>query len=103
MNPNSDLSQMFINNLILYSITDAEKQKAILNGSNPALKFIVGLIHPSRYLAIREILSEKMVPKNQMRDRMGLELGGKRHSKFKRKSKKINRKKSRRRHRRRDA
>lgn len=98
MNPKSDLSQMFINNLILYSKTDEEIRKAILDGTNLALRFIAGLIDESRYVAIREILSTKMVPSKQMGDRMGL--GGKRHSKIKRKSKKINRKKSRRRHRR---
>lgn len=102
--PDSDLSKMLLYSqmfLLDRRATEEEKQAALAAGKiehDAALKFITGLIHPTRYTAIRETLGTKMVPKEHMGDRMGL--GGKRHSKIKRKSKKINRKKTRRRHRR---
>ena len=109
--PDSDLSKMLLYSqmfLLDRESTEEEKQTVLAAGKkehDDALKFITVLIHPTRFLALREILGNTNVDSKHLEDRMKNTMaskskGGKRHSKFKRKSKKVNRKKSRRRHRR---
>lgn len=99
--PDSDLSKMLLYSqmfLLDHESTEEEKQAALAAGKkehDDALKFITVLIHPTRFLALREILGNTNVDSKHLEDRMRMKntmasksKGGKRHSKFKRKSNK---------------